>query len=123
MAGRAVTVNVKGYKEVIRALNRTDKETRKTLKDALKEAAEPVAVTARGLIAKYRGASTSTIQPRVVTKGVFVTQRKRKTTGMRPDFGSLQMRKGMIPALYDHEDDIVEHVDHAIGVLINREGF
>ena len=123
MAAQAVRVNVKGYREVIRALNRTDKETKKTLKDALKAAAEPVAADARSLIAKYQGASVSTIQPRVVTSGVYVTQRAKKKTGKRPDFGSLQMRRGLIPALYDHENDIVDGVDHAIGILINREGF
>lgn len=123
MAGSVARVNVKGYRECIRALKRTDAETKKTLIGALKDAAEPVAADARNLIGHYRGASTATIQPRVVSSGVYVTQKARKKTGKHPYFGTLQMQTGLIPALDKHENDIVDGVDHAIGVLTAREGF
>jgi hypothetical protein len=119
----AFTVRVKGYREVTRALNRVDKGTRKALLDGLKKAAEPTAQDARSLLAKYSGLSTSTIQPRAVATGVYITQKRGKKTGTRPDFGSLQMQRGLLPAVYDHEDEFRDKVDDALGALIRREGF
>lgn len=46
--------------------------------------------------------------------GVEVEQRLRKTTGKRGDWGVIQMRKGLIPALYDKEKEIVALLDTAI---------
>lgn len=123
MARTPFTVKVKGYREVTRALNRVDKGTRKALLDALKKAAEPTAADARSKLGRYQGLNTSSIQPRAVSNGVFITQKQAKKTGLRPDFGSLQMRVGLLPAVSDHQDDFSDAVDNALGVLINREGF
>jgi len=124
MAGRgAYTVRVKGYREVMRALNAVDKDTRKSVLAGLKEAALPIAEDARGLLGGYAGLSTSTIVPRAVGNGVFVTQKAKKTTGLRPDFGALQMRQGLLPAVMSHQDTIADKVDDALGKLINKEGF
>lgn len=123
MAREFVTVHVKGYREVVRALNRVDSETKKTLLKGMKDAAEPIATDARQKLSRFAGLSTSTIAPRAVTNGVYVTQRAKKRTGQRPDFGSLQMQVGLIPALEDNADDIEDRVDAALGALIRREGF
>lgn len=125
MAARrgAFTVRVKGYREVTRALNRVDKGTRKALLDGLKKAAEPTAQDARALLSKYAGLDTGSIQPRAVANGVYITQKRGQKTGTRPDFGSLQMQRGLLPAVYDHQDEFRGKVDDALGTLINREGF
>lgn len=119
----AFTVHVKGYREVTRALNKVDKGTRKALLAALKRGAEPVAQDARQRLSRYPGLSTATIAPRAVAKGVYVTQKRGKKTGTRPDFGSLQMRVGLIPAAAANEDHVRDVVDDAIGKLIKGEGF
>lgn len=119
----AFTLRVKGYREVTRALNQVDKDTRKTLLDALKKAAEPTSQDARSRLSRYAGLDTASIQPRAVSTGVYITQKHGKTTGTRPDFGSLQMRQGLLPAVYDHQDDFRDEVDHALGTLIKRRGF
>lgn len=119
----AYTVRVKGYREVTRALNQVDKGTRKALLDALKKGADPVAQDARQRLSSYAGLSTTTIVPRAVAGGVFVTQKRGKKTGTRPDFGSLQMRVGLIPAAAANEDHVRDMVDDAMDTLINREGF
>jgi len=119
----AFTVKVKGYREVSRALNQVDKGTRKALLDGLKDAAEPTAADARSLLGGYPGLSTQTIQPRAVGSGVYITQKRGKKTGKRPDFGSLQMRRGLLPAVSDHQDDFRDRVEDALGTLIRREGF
>lgn len=119
----AFTVNVKGYREVLRALNQVDQGTRKSVLDGLKKAAEPVAADARSRLGGYAGLSTGTIAPRAVSTGVYITQKAKKTTGLRPDFGALQMRQGLLPAAYSGQEKFVEAVDDALGRLINKEGF
>ena len=117
------TLHVKGYREVTRALNQVDKGTRKALLAGLMKAAEPTAIDARSKLAGYAGLDTGSIQPRAVASGVYITQKRGKKTGTRPDFGSLQMRQGLLPAAYEHQGEFRDKVDDALGTLINREGF
>lgn len=119
----AGTVRVTGLRETIRSLEIVNRKAAKVVKDEIKQAVEPVAASARGRISRYRGASTSTIVPRVSPRGAFVTQRARTVTGLRGDFGSLQMREGLLPALAEHEGEIVEQVDDALGRLVRLSGF
>lgn len=110
------TVRVHGLREVQRALAKMNREAAKTLRDSLKEAAEPVAETARSRIGRYRGARTTTIRPRATMSSVFVTQGAKKVTGRRGDFGSLQMRH-LVGAMSEHEDDVFEGVEDAFHKL------
>jgi hypothetical protein len=116
-------VRVHGYKETARALDKVNRQAKKRVFVALATAAEPVAATARDLISRYEGASLNTIRPRASVRGVFVTQGARKVTGKRPDFGALEMTHGLIPALHEHEDDIVVRVELALDSLAISEGF
>ena len=116
-------VEVKGYKEASRALNRLDKGTARDLKGWLKEAAEPVATDARSRLARFRGASTSTIKPAVTMRGVFVRQNARSVTGKRPDFGGLIMTEALIPAAGSRIDETARLVEDAWDRLAVREGF
>jgi hypothetical protein len=118
----AFTLKVKGYREVTRALNKVDKGTRKALLDGLKKAAEPTAMDARSKLGRYAGLDTGSIQPRAIASGVYITQKRGKKTGTRPDFGALQMR-GLLSAAYEHQDDFRTEVEHALDRLIDREGF
>lgn len=117
------TVRVTGLRETLSALNKINREAAKTVRNELKTAAEPVAATAREKLSRYPGASVKTIGPRAVTRGVYVTQRARKVTGLRGDFGALQMRRVLIPALAEHEDSIVKEVDDALSRLARSAGF
>jgi hypothetical protein len=123
MAATKGTVRVTGYRETMRALNATEKATAKTMKDAQLKAAEPVAESARQKVSEFQGASAGTIGPRVTTTGAFVTQKAKKVTGQRGDFGALQMRTALIPALEEHEDDIADEVEDAFFMLARRHGF
>lgn len=119
----AFTLKVKGYREVTRALNKVDKGTRKAMLDGLKEAAKPVAEDARSKLAGYAGINTGSIQPRAVANGVYITQKQGKKTGARPDFGALQMRRGLLPAAYDGQDEFRSRVEDSLDHLIGRAGF
>lgn len=115
-------VRVKGLREFQRAVRYASKETKKTVRDGLKEAAGPVVEAARAKEGKWRGASISTIGPRLTGRSVFVTQRKRKVTGRRGDFGALQMREAFIPALEENAEETVRAVEHALDHLLDRSG-
>lgn len=93
------------------------------LKAELFRAAEPVARRARDLISDFAGAKTTTIGPRVVLQGAFVTQRARKVTGRRPDFGALQMVEGMIPALEENIELVEDHAEQALDAIETVGGF
>ena len=118
-----VTVRVHGLRELNRALNKVNREASKEVRDALAQAGRPVADLAQMKLARYVGLSTRTIRPKATSKGVFVEQAARKTTGLRPDFGALQMRVGLIPARAERFDATVEAVEDALDKLGRRAGF
>jgi hypothetical protein len=119
----AETIRVTGYKETARALQRVNKGAKLALYSGLRDAAEPIAADARARLAGYSGMKTSSIRPRVGLRGIYITQGARKVTGLRPDFGSLQMRVGLLPAAYGRQDDIVERVETAFLLLSKSQGF
>jgi hypothetical protein len=119
----APKVRVEGLQAVYRGLAAIDRDAYKELRLSLIAAAEPVAASARDKISRYQGASLGTIKPRASVRGAFVTQRAKKVTGKRPDFGALQMTRGMIPALDEHEDEIHAAAEAVQDLLIARHGF
>jgi hypothetical protein len=119
----AETIRVTGYRETARALGKVNKEAKATLFAGLRAAAAPIAADAQQRLAGYRGMSTSTIKPSAQIRGVFVVQRAKKKTGTRPDFGALQMREGLIPALDAGAGDIETRVEAAFTALIAYNGF
>jgi hypothetical protein len=121
MAGEAVQVS--GLRETVRALNKVNRDAKKVVLAELAAAAEPIAASARTKISRYTGASLTTIKPRAATKGVFVRQNARKVTGLRSDFGALQMTHGLLPALAEHADEIIPGLDRALGRLADSQDF
>jgi hypothetical protein len=119
----AGTVRVKGLKELQRALGKVNKEAAKTVREEIKRAAKPVVSSAQQKLSAYQGASVGTIGPRASARGVFITQRARKVSGLRGDFGALQMRKVLEPALEEHQAEIVNEVEDALDRLGRSAGF
>ena len=119
---QAGTVHVRGLRETLAALNKIERGAHRKVMGGLLEAAEPVRRSWVSKLSPYRGASTSTITPKLLTKGVFVTQRARKTTGRRPDFGALEMRHGLA-ALFEEQDATLRTVEKALDDLTREAGF
>jgi hypothetical protein len=117
---QAGTVHIRGWREVASALNRIERGCYKTALGGMLKAAEPVRRDWAGRVARYRGASTGTIVPKMTTKSVLVVQSARKVTGRRSDFGSLQMRLGL-SALMEREDETRAEVEKALDDLIGDE--
>jgi hypothetical protein len=113
------TIHVRGLREVQRAFAKCEGDLKKEMLRAGKLAAEPVAVTARDKISRYQGASLRTIRPRASARGAFVTQNARKVTGLRGDFGVLQMRL-MMDALEEQHEKVVEIYELAVDHLTSE---
>jgi hypothetical protein len=117
------TVKVTGLKELDRAWKNVDKNLQKQLRGELKTLAEPVAATSRSLGSRFGAKTAGGYVAGARTGGAVVRQRMRKTTGHHPEFGALQMATVLIPALDQHEDQIVNGVERLFDRIANREGF
>jgi hypothetical protein len=105
------TVRIHGLREFQRALKEADEDTRNGLREQLAAAGEIVAEEARSRFAFYSPVSAAGYQPLVRMKGVAVRQTLRKTTGLRPDFGALQMRRALEPALDAKQQEVVKSIE------------
>jgi hypothetical protein len=52
-----------------------------------------------------------------------VEQRRRKTTGQHPEFGSLQMRRALLPAMREEEPQVLEALENMLEGLGRSNGF
>lgn len=118
------TLRVSGLRELHSALKRYDNELKKELERELREAAKIVSVEAAGLFGGVSARAAAGFRPRVRGFGrVAVEQRLGRTTGQRPDFGSLQMRTALLPALEAKQDEVVNHIEGMLDRLGRKEGF
>jgi hypothetical protein len=108
------TLRVKGYREFLRASNRAEKESKKFVRESFREAGDVVREEASSLFDDIDARSAAGYRTRVRTRGVSVEQSLRRTTGTRPDFGALQMRKALLPAMESKQDEVEHKVEQAI---------
>jgi len=107
-------MRVKGYREFVRATNRAGLESRRAVRTAFREIGEPVRAEAQRLFEKYDARSAAAFRIGVTQRGVFVEQGIRKTTGTSPDYGALQMRKALVPALRLKHTDVEKAMERAL---------
>lgn len=114
MSGELV---VRGYKELLRGLVDADKNTRREVRATLREAGDTVKVAAaENALSRFHNAGRTAAGYRVVVRqrGLSVEQSIRKTTGKRPDYGGLQMKDALLPALERNEGRIEADMDAAM---------
>jgi hypothetical protein len=114
---RQGTLVVKGYREFMRACNQGDKETKKYVRGVLREAGDIVRVDATRRFAPVDSPSAAGYRTRVRQRGVAVEQSIRKTTGKHPEYGALQMRQALLPALLSNEDAFERGMEHALDLI------
>jgi len=100
------TLRVVGYRQFMRATARADRESKRYIRAAFKEIGETVRADAQRRMDVIDSRSAAGYRVAVRQRGIAVRQSLRKTTGDRPDYGSLQMRKALLPALMSHTDDL-----------------
>jgi hypothetical protein len=117
------TVRVHGLREVNAAFRKVDTSLARQFGDDLKKAAEPVVREVKQKETRWRGASIGTIRARRSGARVYVEQGARKKTGLRPDYGALQMRSALEPALEEQADEVFAEVEHVLDRYANQAGF
>lgn len=108
---QGVTLKVDGLKDFNRDVAKAERDTKKRVRDRLKEVGEVVRVDAAGKLSRYDEHSASKLRVRVRQAGIFVEQSLRKTTGLRPDFGELQMERALLPAMSENESEFVDRME------------
>jgi hypothetical protein len=118
------TVRIEGLRELIRACDKSEKSVKKALRTKLRSAAEPVRRSAESRFSRYSSRTASKFGISVRRSGtVSVEQRLRKTTGKRPGWGSLQMSKGLLPALKAEQPEVIRVFERILDEAIQDGGF
>jgi hypothetical protein len=116
-----MTVKVRGLREVQRGVRKLSDSVGKDLTAELKTAAEPVAASARQKLTRYQGVSLN-VQPVALMASVRVRQQQRKVTGLRGDFGALQMRTAFRPALEENQERVVRNIEQVVNEFVDDAG-
>jgi hypothetical protein len=114
------TLQVHGYQQLMQALAKSDKASRKAVRDELRAAAEHVRVEAGVRFATTDPRSARSYKTRVRQRGVAVEQSIRRTTGRHPEFGALQMRRALVPALTANEERTIREMEAALDRVCDR---
>jgi hypothetical protein len=109
-----VEVVVRGYKELIRASALADKATRREMRATFRKVGDPVKQEAAGLFARYDPRSAAGYRTYVRQRGISVEQSIRRTTGLHPEFGALQMTRALLPSLEDNRDKTEQAFEGAV---------
>jgi hypothetical protein len=104
----------------MQALARSDKASRRAVRDELRQAGEAVRIGASFRFASTDRRTAAGYRIRVRQRGVAVEQSLRKTTGKHPEYGALQMRRALLPSLYANEDRTVREMEEALDRICDR---
>lgn len=116
---------LRGYQDVLRGLRDADKDSRRKIRAEFREVGRIVQRSATERFSAIDQRSAAGFKTVVRLRGVSVEQSLKRTTGKRPDYGSLQMRKALIPAAIGKQDDLERGIEHALDVVadhFNRGG-
>lgn len=124
------TVVVRGLRQAITAFDRAETHTKREIRSTLREVGDIVKVEARSMFSRYGTAAAGAtsyggsrashadtaagFRTVVRRRGVSVEQSLRKTTGRHPEYGGLQMRHGLVPALDREAGRIESAFEHAL---------
>ena len=116
----AGSVTVKGLRELIRACDRAGKETKKQVRSRLRKVGEIVRDESRSRFSDIDAGSAAGYGVTVRAAGsVSVEQRRRRVTGLRGDYGALQMRRALVPALGSKSSEIEREFNDALDDIAN----
>lgn len=107
-----------GLSEMLRASKDAGKSTQKEVRAALAKSGEIVQADAVPRLAKYSTKSAAGLKVRIRQRGVDVEQSLRKTTGLRPDYGALQMRKALLPAVARKFPEVEAEFEKALDEIL-----
>lgn len=116
---QAETLVVKGYRDFVRATDRAGREAKRFTRGVLAGAGEIVRADWARDFSRIDERSAAGLRVSVRQQGVFVQQSLRKTTGLHPEYGRLQMRFGLA-ALRRKQGDIERAAERAIDQIADH---
>ena len=108
---------MKGYREYMRAVAKAERSTRRVVHEKLREAGSVVREDATKRFMRYDVKSASGYRIRSRVGGVFVEQSLRKVTGQHPEWGVLQMRVALEPAVDAKSAEVERRLERALDEL------
>ena len=102
------------YRNVMVGLKEADTRTRRDVRAELRHAGDKVREGATQRFDQYDPRSAQGYRVRVRQRGVAVEQSIRRTTGKHPQFGTLQMRRALVPSLEANEDETYRSFEEAL---------
>lgn len=108
------TIRTRGFRELYRACNAAPADVRAETRKAFFKVGDVVRDNARSRIRQLNPRTARYYRTRVQPSGVKVDSSKRKTTGLRPDWGKTQMRKAMLPALHEEKRVVEQEMIRAV---------
>jgi hypothetical protein len=111
---QGATLQLRGYREFLRATDRADRESKRYVRDSFRRVGEIVRAEAANRFSPIDQRTAAGYRTRIRQRGIAVEQSLAKTTGARPDFGSLQMRRALLPALMANQDTLMRDLDLAL---------
>jgi hypothetical protein len=119
----STTIRVRGLAECRRAFKAMDAGVSKGIDVELKGIGEIVASDARGRFSGIDARTAGGFKPRLRGFAHVEVAQTIGSKGLRGDYGALQMRRGLLPALAGKEELIVAALDSMIGRLAGINGF
>lgn len=113
------TITVEGLRELQAKLKKADGAVAKDLKDELKKLGDIVRADAQP---RAHWTAVGPYKTIVKQKEVVVRQSKGKVTGLRGDFGALQMREALEPALAAKSGEIQSGMEDMCNRLVSEAG-
>ena len=111
---RTGTLAVEGYQGLMRAFALADREQKREARKAFRRVGEVVRHDAMRRMSPIDAGSASGYRTRVRPREIAVEQSLRRTTGKRPDYGSLQMRRALLPALLSNAAETERELERAL---------
>lgn len=108
------TLAVRGYTDFLRACDHAEKESKKEVRETFRVVGDIVKVDAAGKFIRYDVHTAAGFRTVVRTRGVSVEQTLRKTTGLHPEFGELQLTRALEPALTEDERRVEQAFEKAL---------
>jgi hypothetical protein len=123
-----MAVVVQGYREFLKATQYAPKDVKKQVRDAFRKTGRAVRDDAERNFSAYgatadarRSHSLSADGYRVAVRqtGVDIESSRRKTTGRHPEYGDVQMRRGLIPAARENTPWMVARMELAMEEVVD----
>jgi len=108
------TLVVSGMADFLKATDLAPKESKRYVRSTFREVGEDVRAESAARFSRYDTRSAGRIRTIVRRRGVSVEQTLRRTTGLRPDFGALQMRTALLPALDANAGELDRKLSEAL---------